>query len=1589
MGYDLMKYSKQSGGSSKGYNLMQYVKKENEEDPLPLERRFSQPNTAPIPSASPKIQPIAPQRIGRSSPYASPSPISKPIQSDNPIIGENLFLTNILPIRQNDNPIIKGLKGAANFGVSTLSAPGELLRKASLQGGSLLSGNGLMDLPKNTSFTQDILPKGASNALNSFSEKNPFFGGMASMGLEIASDPTSYITGNTFKTLLTPKSELGMAKLSPMTKSSAPIQDWTPPGQVRPVQRSTELGPLQLNRNDFRAKQAELMDTFNNAPVGAVDTPMARSTLQGNIDKVQGIGKPTGGYQGLDAFGKPLKSFRKSTDLQNNVDEVTAQLDNQLKGMETMAKQADEQTATGTVRKAILDRGGIRQSNDGIFEEKRIIPNWIRNDKSGMPLDQMADELGMTSDELLAQISDSKFVPKDYAKEAQVMAGRDPDYQALSGTLDGLKAQLPGKRTLGKPIADQQEIILYHGSPNSFDVKDIRTTRAQAGEGIFLTDSRVEASDFGNKIYEVKIKPNKLATDKEWMNSYNELQDKYYKKSDELLNKLDEGEITNSEYDNLTRDLSREWTFDEMSDLNQNAMVSNLLKEKGYDAYVGDLQSGNPGKEYMILDKNIISKTGQPALPKPITKSDIKLKPRELTPKPEPLPIQPAQRMGLSGSLPVDARRPIRQLTPIAKNAPILPDAVVDAPIGKATTSNAKLSPEYSNGNEVLLTDGRKGIITRNTSSIAQSSTPDYMSMLTVKLENGKEIKVNRNYVEDISHSNQPVPISNTRFPKDVQPIRSVAANIESPSSRITIDPMANERVTPIGNGRVVGAEPEIPAGLKERGVSKNIRTDANRPDELRDSLSADPLVHQQVGNKETLAKAQAIFDKGLEHSVAQLDTLLKELRPESAPLVKMIADQLTKEGNIARAREVMSNAANRATESGQFGQAFRILRDADPQTFLMTFDKQLAKLNKEGLEQYGKKWNNVDLTPDELTLVSRIERGNQASYDSAFEQIHARIADVMPATGMEKINAWRHISMLLNPTTQIRNIAGNGIMMGMRKTAQRVSGVLQKVILKESDRTQVALVNKEYKALADEYFQANSKELLGGTNKYQEGISLNMPDKRVFRKSRIGEKLGVDIDILEKTRKFNYALLQKGDNPFFEAAYKDQLASYAQAKGIKDFSQLSQEGFDIARKAAEEATYKDASIIADFINKAKRPDAKAGIWRKGGAVLVEAALPFTKTPINIIKRGLDYSPLSLASGLANIKSAKGIDEFAKGLTGTGVLGLGYLLASKGILTGKAEKDVDLKSYNSNTGQSPFSVMGKFTYDWMMPFSIPLSIGVTTYNAIKDSADNKAKMDSAVINNNTSVLNKVAIDSLNAMVDGLTASGDVVFNMSIAKGIKTLFGGTQGVMEGLSQLPQNYATQFMPTTISKLANTIDPLVRQTYVKGDRPQSFKNAIVSRIPGASMSLQPKQTPFGQDMKKIENPLGRAFSQFLSPGIITKNQDINPKIDKELRRLNNVEGLTTQFPTIVPNYIEKTQTHPRITLTPAETTLFQKRVGKLTETSFSKTINQGSYTNAKANKTKGKSADEVRADLLAAAISDAKATAKKEILKSRGLK
>ena len=78
----------------------------------------------------------------------------------------------------------------------------------------------------------------------------------------------------------------------------------------------------------------------------------------------------------------------------------------------------------------------------------------------------------------------------------------------------------------------------------------------------------------------------------------------------------------------------------------------------------------------------------------------------------------------------------------------------------------------------------------------------------------------------------------------------------------------------------------------------------------------------------------------------------------------KLLGKQASEQGDTAKARQILSSTAEKLTEAGQFSQAAKILREADPETFLMTIDKQLKKLNKQGQKQYGKKWTDVDLTP-------------------------------------------------------------------------------------------------------------------------------------------------------------------------------------------------------------------------------------------------------------------------------------------------------------------------------------------------------------------------------------------------------------------------------------------------------------------------------------------------------------------------------------------------------------------------------------------------------------------------------------------------
>lgn len=707
-------------------------------------------------------------------------------------------------------------------------------------------------------------------------------------------------------------------------------------------------------------------------------------------------------------------------------------------------------------------------------------------------------------------------------------------------------------------------------------------------------------------------------------------------------------------------------------------------------------------------------------------------------------------------------------------------------------------------------------------------------------------------------------------------------------------------------------------AGTEERGVSRNIRTDKARPDELRDAISENPMTYDPLANKETLSKAQAIYADGLEPAVTKLNELLKDMKPEAAPLAKMIADDLTKMGQVDRAREILSNAAVRATEAGQFGQAFRILRDADPQTFLMTMDKQLLQMNKQGRELYGKKWKQIDLTEAEKEAIAKLKKGDQQAYDDLMNVIGERIANIMPSTALEKFDSWRRMAMLLNPKTHIRNIGGNFIMMGLRKSADTLAAGLEKTFLKQGQRTKsfgwskdknlVDIVNRDWEAIAKD-FTGGKVTLKNMTKNFPSYGRWDIENMRALNR----EKRIFKNDLLEKGSNLSRNTLSAEDYFFKERAYKDALGGYMNANKMTEVTETARE---YAKRRALEATYQDANMVATWLNKVK---SSGGI----GGKMIEAAIPFVKTPTNLVSRAIEYSPAGILRLLSkqNQTPAMAIEVLAQGLTGTAVAGLGYQLANMGWIRAERSTSRNAEALMQEAGDQPYSFItpiGSYTFDWAQPIAVPLFMGVALYE---------------------SLMKQDKIDP-DAVAESIAAGGDTIFNLSMLQNVKQLLGGGFGsVTEQIAGLPVSYIEQAYPTIFGQVARTVDDTKRSTYDTTGMGK-FGRQIAAKTPFASKLLEPRLDIWGNEQKQ-----GGAAQQFLSPGYsLPKNED---RATQEMVRLYRATKETAMLPKQFKGRF--TVNGEQVKLTPKHLTAFQRDMGQANYKEISQAIRTTEYQKA----------------------------------------
>jgi hypothetical protein len=529
-------------------------------------------------------------------------------------------------------------------------------------------------------------------------------------------------------------------------------------------------------------------------------------------------------------------------------------------------------------------------------------------------------------------------------------------------------------------------------------------------------------------------------------------------------------------------------------------------------------------------------------------------------------------------------------------------------------------------------------------------------------------------------------------------------------------------------------------------------------------------------------------------------------------------------------------------------------------------------------------------------------------------------------------------LSMLGNPRTHIRNIIGNAMFVPAVSLKNKLSAVAENIFLDEGERTKTLslTLSKEIK----DFVQQDSefmKDELTGEAKYNEG-NLVQQNQKMFK------------GFLQTLMDFNSNALEKEDWFFLKGHYKRALGGWIQANGytisqLKSNPLLLEQGRAYAISEAQKATYRDFNGLADRLNKlSRKPQQTTGEKILGFAT--DAVLPFKKTPANILKRGIEYSPVGLARGIKNLmfdmKNGKVtptqvIDRICSGLAGTAILAMGAFLGHAGIASCGLGDDDD-KFEKAQGGQKyaiRFNLFGEdvtYTMDWAAPMSMPFFVGAAVYEQLSKGG---------------------SID-INGLMDAMSNIAEPVLNLSMLDGVNTLFKTSQNddtdtMTQIGAKVLSNYVSSYVPSLLGAVARTIDGQRRATFVKSGEGKgvtgTFKYAIEqaeNKIPGLSQTNIPVRDVFGR--AEEDSIAERIFENWISPGYISHYK--NDPVLNEMDRLYgaNVEDSASMIPKDPPKYIEHNK--QKTVLTAEQWDVYKTERGRTAYEMLTSLINSSGY-------------------------------------------
>lgn len=744
------------------------------------------------------------------------------------------------------------------------------------------------------------------------------------------------------------------------------------------------------------------------------------------------------------------------------------------------------------------------------------------------------------------------------------------------------------------------------------------------------------------------------------------------------------------------------------------------------------------------------------------------------------------------------------------------------------------------------------------------------------------------------------------------------------------------------------------PDGMEERSwyetstgseAVDNIITPDDIPDDVR--------YYKVKSNKKTLETANTRlardgFAKSREYFEGRMTE--RKLTAEDIALGERLIQEAAKAGDAKAVRDLIIDVSIIGTELGQSVQALSMIRRLTPEGQL----KALFRTVERGKAKGDKAFDGVEVTEDMAKKITDTikEDGtfDQAELDAAVEDVKQEIADNMKVTATDYINAWRYLSMLGNPKTHIRNVVSNIAMFGTRAVKNAVARTIETIAPIKNRTKTWRPATKAVKS----FVKQTTKEMesvIKGDNKYSDESSIKSKRKIFF--TAVG-------NFMADT---NTNALEAEDSIFSKPVFRLTLQEYLTANGIKTEAdiknnpKLVEKAKEYALDESRRATFRQDSYLANKIGEIERRNPVYG-------VAIGATMPFKKTPINVAKTGMAYSPLGFARNIYDaVKLAKGemdaseaIDHLAQTLTGTSLALIGYALAESGILNGAGGDDKEDK-YDYQLGEQSYSFnYGGDTYSlsWLSPVAMPLFAGANAYETLVE----KHEWDANVV-----------IDTLGRTLDPMS---EMSFLSSLDNVLSSYDSGIDKFIGSGGVMAQSYATQFVPTAVSQIAAAVDDAKRSTKVSGDSGFEFGeemlNKLKYKIPGLRNQLEPTTDIWGNEAKQTENTLLRSFESFLSPA--NKREGISTAVDDELKALYRVVGESEILPAIPDDYINYKDV--KYDLSAKDYTEYKQNYGQAAYELMEKLFDTDTYNNA---------SPEEKADMIGRVYDYARDNAKKK--------